>query len=104
MQNRYKRFSVLAGFAVLLVILIGNGLVTRREVGDQISTEERLADSRRIRLEMETIESLLKDAEASQRGFLYTGDPRYLIPYDNAKEEIDPHFDQLMRLSEGSAQ
>ncbi len=104
MQNRYKRFSVLAGFAVLLVILIGNGLVTRREVGDQISTEERLADSRRVRLEMETIESLLKDAEASQRGFLYTGDPRYLIPYDKAKDEIDPHFDQLMRLSEGNAQ
>ncbi len=104
MQNRYKRFSVIAGFAVLLAILIGNGLVTRREVGAQIATEQRLADSRRVRLEMETVESLLKDAEASQRGFLYTGDARYLAPYEKAKADIGPHFDQLMRLTEGNDQ
>ena len=53
-------------------------------------------------LELEKTESLLKDAESSQRGFLYTGDPRYLAPYNLAKAQIDSHFDQLMRLTAGS--
>ena len=32
MQTFYKRFGVIAGFAVLLTLLIGNALVTRRRV------------------------------------------------------------------------
>jgi PAS domain S-box-containing protein len=102
MQTSFKRFSVIAGFAVLLMVLIGNGLLTRREVGTQIATEARLADSRRLLLELETTESLLKDAETGQRGYLYTGDARYLVPYNEAKSEIEAHFDQLMRLTSGN--
>ncbi len=70
MQNTFKRFSVIAGFSVLLIILIGNGLFTGREVGTQIAIEGRLADSRRMLLELEKTESLLKDAETGQRRFL----------------------------------
>ena len=103
MHGNFKRFSVIAGFAVLLIILIGNGLVTRRQVGEQIASEERLADSRRMMLELEKTESLLKDVETSQRGFLYTGDPRYLAPYEKANTEIDAHFATLMRLTAADA-
>src|SRR3954449_8841108 len=99
MQGKFKRFSVIAGFAVLLVILIGNGLVTRRQVGEQIASEQRLADSRRMMLELEKTESLLKDAETSQRGFLYTGDARYLDPLEKATTQIEAHFATLMRLN-----
>jgi len=104
MQNTFKRFSVIAGFAILLTVLIGNGFLTRRQVGAQIATEGRLADSRRLILELEKTESLLKDAETGQRGFLYTGDPRYLVPYNVAADEIDSHFDELMRMTSGSPQ
>jgi PAS domain S-box-containing protein len=100
MQNRFKRFSIIAGFAALLIVLIGNGLFTRREVGAQIESQNRLADSRRLLLELEKTESLLKDAETGQRGFLYTGDPRYLAPYDQARREIDSQFNELMRLTD----
>ncbi len=100
MQNRFKRFSIIAGFAALLIVLIGNGLFTRREVGAQIESQNRLADSRRLLLELEKTESLLKDAETGQRGFLYTGDPRYLAPYDQARQEIDSQFNELMRLTD----
>jgi PAS domain S-box-containing protein len=99
MHGNFKRFSVIAGFAVLLIILIGNGLVTRRQVGEQIASEQRLADSRHMMLELEKVESLLKDAETSQRGFLYTGDPRYLSPYEKANSDIDAHFATLMHLT-----
>jgi PAS domain S-box-containing protein len=101
MQTKFKRFSVIAGFAVLLALLIGNGLLTRREVGAQIANQERLNDSHRMMLELERTESLLKDAETGQRGFLYSGDTRYLTPYNQARTEIDAHFDELMRLTAG---
>jgi PAS domain S-box-containing protein len=100
MQNRFKRFSVIAGFAALLIVLIGNGLFTRRQVGAQIESQNRLADSRRFLLELEKTESLLADAETGQRGFLYTGDPRYLAPYDQARLSIDSQFNELMHLTD----
>jgi PAS domain S-box-containing protein len=99
MQNRFKRFSIIAGFAALLIVLIGNSLLTRREVGAQIDSQNRLSDSRRFLLELEKTESLLKDAETGQRGYLYTGDPRYLAPYNQARQQIDSQFDELMRLT-----
>ena len=101
MQSTFKRFSVISGFAVLLIVLIGNGYVTRREVRAQFATEGRLAESRRLMLELEMTESLLKDAETGQRGYLYTGDPRYLASYDLAQKQIDPHFAELMRMTSG---
>jgi PAS domain S-box-containing protein len=104
MHNKFKRFSVIAGFAFLLIVLIGNGLLTRREVGAQFSTERRLAESRRLMLELETTESLLKDAETGQRGFLYTGDLKYLAPYQLAQTEIEAHFVELMRMTAGDPQ
>lgn len=99
MQNTFKRFSVIAGFAVLLIILIGNGFLTRREVGTQIATEAQMAESRHLMLELEMTGSLLKDAETGQRGYLYTGEQRYLAPYDVARTEIDSHFDELMQMT-----
>jgi len=102
MQKSFKRFSVIAGFAFLLIVLVGNGFLTRRQVGTQIASERQLADSRRLLLELEKTESLLKDAETGQRGFLYTGDSRYLAPYNQATKEIDSHFAELMRMTAGN--
>jgi PAS domain S-box-containing protein len=104
MQNRFKRFSIIAAFAALLVVLIGNGLVTRRQVGAQIESQERLSETRRFIIELEKTESLLKDAETGQRGFLYTGDPRYLAPFEQARAQIDSHFNELMQLTNSRPQ
>ncbi len=41
-----------------------------------------------VLLQLSNTESLLKDAETGQRGYLYTGDPRYLAPYDLAVTQI----------------
>ena len=104
MQTNFKRISVLGSFAILLIVLVGNGFLTRRELAAQIATEARLADARRMLLELEKAESLLKDAETGQRGFLYTGDDRYLGPYNHATTEIDSHFSKLMRLTADNPQ
>ena len=54
-------------------------------------------------LELSQTESLVKDAETGQRGFLYTGDPKYLAPYDLAVGEVTGHIDRLAELTAGQS-
>jgi PAS domain S-box-containing protein len=99
MQNFYKRAGVLTGFIVLLIILIANAFVTRRQLAVQIANQTWVLHSRRVLFELSQIESLLKDAETGQRGFLYTGNARYLQPYNAALAQIEPHLRNLSRLT-----
>jgi PAS domain S-box-containing protein len=99
MQTIYKRFSVVLGFCLLLVVLIANALVTRSQLKVQISNEGWVAHTRRVLLELDQTESLIKDAETGQRGFLYTGKPAYLEPYNQALTELRGHLDRLSQLT-----
>ena len=98
MQTAYKRLSVLLGFGILLALLIVNAVVTYREIAFQISSQEWVTHSNEVLLELEQTESLLKDAETGQRGYLYTGDSKYLTPYRAAIGQIPSHIDRLAEL------
>ncbi len=98
MRLIYKRFSVLTGFAVLLAVLMINTAITRRQIAVQDSNQGWVEHTQRVLLELRTVESLLTDAETGQRGFLYTGEPRYLDPYNNALTQVYSHIDKLAAL------
>jgi PAS domain S-box-containing protein len=99
MQKTYKRLSVISGFGLLLVLLIANTFITRRELGIQNEDQASLARTRQTLYEVAKTESLLKDAETGQRGFLYTGDPKYLTPYTEAIEQVESHINTLASLT-----
>lgn len=46
---------------------------------------------------LSVVQSLLQDAEIGQRGYILTGDPFYLEPYDRSLGEIDGAIDDLAR-------
>lgn len=98
MRLIYKRFSVIGGFAVLLAVLVINTAVTRRQIAVQDSNQGWVEHTQRVQLELATVESLLKDAETGQRGYLYTGEARYLEPYNSAVQQIDSHIASLAEL------
>ncbi len=98
MKLIYRRFSVIAGFAVLLAVLVISTAVTRERVAVQAGNRAWVEHTQNVLLELSTVESLLKDAETGQRGFLYTGEPRYLEPYNNAVNQIDSHLSSLAEL------
>jgi PAS domain S-box-containing protein len=95
----YRRFSVVSGFAVLLAVLLINTDVTRRQIAVQESNQGWVEHTQQVQLELAEFESLLKDAETGQRGYLYTGDPRYLEPYNNAVVQGYPHVTRLAELT-----
>ncbi len=99
MDTFTQRFSVVAGFTLLIALLFGNAWVVRRQLGVQIDNQGWLAHSRDVRLSLEQAQTLLTEAEAGQRGFLYTGDPKYLIPYNNAVDRVENHLQQLRQLT-----
>jgi PAS domain S-box-containing protein len=99
MQTFHKRFSVVAGFVLLLAVLIGNAIVMRRQLAVQVDRQAWLLHSRLVLFQLQQVESELKDAETGQRGFLYTSDPKYLAPYRTAISQVEPDIDKLAQLT-----
>jgi PAS domain S-box-containing protein len=98
MRLIYKRFSVITGFAILLAVLVINTAITRRQIAIQDNNQGWVEHTQRVLLEIRAVESLLTDAETGQRGFLYTGEERYLEPYTNALTEVNKHIDKMGAL------
>lgn len=99
MQILHKRFSVITGFALLLILLAVNAVITVRQLRIQVGNQAWITRTQQIRLELSQTESLLKDAETGQRGFLLTSDPKYLAPYRLAVAQIEPHLQHLTQLT-----
>jgi PAS domain S-box-containing protein len=94
----YKRFSVIGGFAVLLAVLVINTAVTRRQLAVQDSNQGWVRHTQQVQMELTTVESLLKDTETGQRGYLYTGEARYLEPYNAGVQQVETHLNSLAEL------
>jgi PAS domain S-box-containing protein len=101
-QTRLKRLGILAGFALLLVLLLGNTFFVRHELGIQIENQAWVTHTRDVLFELEKAETLFEDVETGQRGFLYTGDPKYLEPYNLAVGQILPNIAEIALLTSDS--
>jgi PAS domain S-box-containing protein len=99
MNYAVKKFGVIAAFASLALLLIANAYLTRRQLVIQTGWQAWLSHTRQVRFEIQQIGTLLDDAETGQRGFLYTGDPKYLEPYTLATARLDSQLQDLAKLS-----
>ncbi len=54
---------------------------------------------RQEQLATETLLSTIEDAETGQRGFLLTGNPAYLEPYEATRSHLDADFTRLEQVS-----
>ncbi len=101
MQLIYKRFGVITGFALLLILLVANALITRRQLADMVSHQADVEHTQQVLIAIDQTQSLLKDAETGQRGFLYTAEPSYLAPYNLALAQLGPQLRVLQQLTSG---
>ena len=56
------------------------------------------APHRDVIVQAERLLSALEDAETGQRGFVITGDGRYLDPYESARSRLQGEIDRLREL------
>ena len=94
----FKRVGVIVGFVLLVMLLAANAFIVRRQFGVQVKDQTRVTHTLQVLFELERTASLLKDADAGQRDYLYSGDLNYLTPYDVAAAQIDTHLNRLEQL------
>jgi methyl-accepting chemotaxis protein len=77
------------GYGLALAILIAIGAVSYHNSVLLTDTAGWVAHTHQVLERLEDVLSTLKDAEAGQRGYLITGEERYLEPYKAARASID---------------
>jgi PAS domain S-box-containing protein len=82
--------GVVVGASILITFLFGNR-VLRGHAREQVRREEITR--------LDHLESLMKDAETGQRGFIITGDETYLEPFNRASERLSTDLDKLHGFS-----
>jgi PAS domain S-box-containing protein len=92
------RLGVLA-FALACVALAVVGWTAYQRLAELREANHWVEHTLNVRYELESVLSLLKDAETGQRGFLITGEPSYLEPHQAALALLPRHHDALRRLT-----
>ena len=96
MQRVFDK-GVLAMLALLLALIIANGVVEYHNVRDLQEARQKVEDSERAQAALQRALAVLQDAETGVRGYVITGDTTYLDPYHTALAEADARFAELDR-------
>jgi signal transduction histidine kinase/DNA-binding response OmpR family regulator len=100
MLNNFKIGTKIgASFALALTMLSTIGIVSYRNTTQLIDTARQENHSYRVITELEDLSSRIKDAETGQRGYILTGDRRYLEPYNSAITVIEKNLEDLRQLT-----
>jgi CHASE3 domain sensor protein len=81
-----NKMVIVFSTVVLFIVLLS--LVTYRNAYTLIDANQLVIQTQKVQEELEAILSQIKDAETGQRGFLLTGDERYLEPYNSARASL----------------
>jgi CHASE3 domain sensor protein/signal transduction histidine kinase len=91
------KLTVAFALGLLIIVVVGIGSFVNIQ---QVAESNRMvAHSREVLASLERTLSLLKDAETGQRGFVLTGEERYLGPYKAAVTEIGKETESLAALT-----
>jgi signal transduction histidine kinase len=97
-----RRLTVgaIATAAVLLfIVLLADGAVSYRAMRIVLRNQALFLQSNLVLREIGAALSAAKDAESAQRGYLLTGRPQYLQPYNRAADNLQKHVRQLGALT-----
>jgi len=90
--------KIAAGFGLLLTILIIISVISFQTALKFIETSRLETKARVILKKLEIVLAGITDAETGQRGYIITGDERYLEPYHTAIANIDYEVEELSKL------
>jgi methyl-accepting chemotaxis protein len=88
-----------AGFGLALAILVLIGAVAYRSTSNLIEAANQRAHTHLVLEQLENFFSHLKDAQLGERGYIITGEERFLEPYTVALEKIDQGLNEIRKLT-----
>ncbi|MEG4395864.1 CHASE3 domain-containing protein [Microcoleus sp. BROC3] len=91
--------QITAGIGMVVALLIFNAATSYRNTLKLVANERWVGHTHQVLAELEATLSTLKDAETGQRGYLLTGEERYLEPYHSAIARINEQVVGLQQLT-----
>jgi methyl-accepting chemotaxis protein len=93
---------ILVGYGLALVVVGGVGIVAYRSTNELVDSADWVTHTHKVKETLAEVLSSLKDAETGQRGFVLTGEERYLAPYQSALQVIELRFQAIRELTADS--
>ena len=87
-----------AGVAAVLVVFVVSGTTASLSPRAILRDTRQVTRTHDVLLTLSELASLMKDAETGQRGYVLTGDGRYLEPYQAATSRIEGRLAELESL------
>jgi signal transduction histidine kinase/CHASE3 domain sensor protein/ActR/RegA family two-component response regulator len=91
-------------FALALVPLVIIVVASFRNMSALLETGEWVRHTQDVKIDLGNLLAHVTDAETGMRGFVITGNEKFLEPYHNALRVIDHDFDDLQRLTGDNAE
>jgi signal transduction histidine kinase len=91
--------KVTAGFGTALAILILIGMLSYRSMLQNDEDRQWVTHTHRVLEQVDAVETDLLNAETGERGFILTGEPSFLDPYNNALAHVNQDVAELRRLT-----
>ncbi|MHB8733492.1 MAG: diguanylate cyclase [bacterium] len=98
------RTMVLFGLVALIVLTAAGAAVVYRAIALTSQTNEQIVQTTEIRSAGQTLVELIGDAQDGERGFLLTGNERFLEPYTDALTAVPQTANQLYALLDDRVQ
>lgn len=90
--------GLLAGFVMTVIVLVATLIVGLANLRNVHATSDAVTQTYSVKVALQQLLSTILDAEAGGRGFIITGAPGYLRPYDQAVGTISDEFMQVRQL------
>jgi methyl-accepting chemotaxis protein len=88
-----------SGFGLALVVLLVVGAVSYDSIRKFNSSADWVRHTHEVLTGLDELLSGMKDAETGERGYVITGEPRYLEPYNAARDLVDQKLKLVRRLT-----
>ncbi|MEH1925450.1 response regulator [Nostoc sp.] len=100
MLNRLKIGTKIGiSFALSLATLATIGLISYQSTNELIETSRKESHTYQVLSQLEDLNLQLTNAETGQRGYIITGEQRYLEPYNAAIQVINQKVREIQRLT-----
>lgn len=89
--------AVVVALVIALALTVGTALLGVMATRQVVETNGKTAASHEKILAIQQVMTAVADAETGQRGYLLTGDGKYLQPYRQAADKIEPLLGELRK-------